>query len=85
MARQRLEPNLELSSRIKMLRTALVPKMSQERFAEEIGVDVNTFRNYELGKIGIPTSLINTIASKLKCCPESLYEIAHRTTNPDDR
>ena len=76
MKKEKLKPNPALAAKIKSLRLAMVPKMSQERLAEELNIDVTTLRNYESGKNGIPNAMIERIAVKLNCNPGCLYELA---------
>lgn len=79
MKKGKLQPNPALAAKIKSLRLALVPKMSQERLAEELDIDVTTLRNYESGKNGIPKSMLERMAEKLNCSPDCLYKIAMDT------
>lgn len=47
-------------------------ELSQEQLAEMIGRSQETVARYERGGIDIPTSVLNTLATALKCSAEDL-------------
>ena len=71
----------QLGARIKEIRKS--KKLTQERLAEIIGLDIPNISNIERGKRFVSAATLEKIINALKISPSELFDFGHKKTRKE--